>query len=69
MLPPGIYKTEAGSTMQISGKYGGISSVDLDWLEEENACCECVPDPYDDKGFLTWCCEHCDGGQAKLEAM
>ena len=68
MLPVGKYKTDAGSTMTISGKYGGISEVDFDWLEE-NACIECQPEPYEDDGFLVWHCECCGGGKAKLNAI
>ena len=37
--------------MTISGKYGGISEVTFDWLEE-NACIDCQPDPYDEDGYL-----------------
>ena len=33
-LPNGIYRTAAGSTVTISGKYSGISAVEFDWLEE-----------------------------------
>ena len=64
-LPPGKYHTSAGSTMTISGKYGGISTVEFDWVEE-NACLDCVPDAYDDEGYLTWHCDICGGGRAKL---
>lgn len=69
MLPVGIYKTAAGSTMTITGAHGGISVVDFDWFEETGACCDCEPDPYDDDGFLSWHCESCGHGLAKLEAI
>lgn len=35
MLPNGHYKTEHGSEMWISGKHGGISRVEFDWLDED----------------------------------
>jgi len=69
MLPPGNYKTKSGSTMTISGECGGISKVDFDWFEEPSACCDCVPEPYDEDGFLSWNCEYCGHGLAKLEAI
>lgn len=65
MLPPGKYKTQAGSTMEITGKHGGISIVEFDWLEE-GGCIDCVPEPYDDEGCLVWSCEECGGGCAQL---
>ena len=64
----GKYKTDAGSTMTISGKYGGISTVEFDWLEEK-ACIECQPEPYDDDGYLVWQCDYCGGGEAKLKKI
>jgi hypothetical protein len=66
MLPPGEYRTEKGSTMTITGPFGGISVVSFDWVEEEPACVDCVPEPYDDDGYLVWTCNVCDGGRAKL---
>ena len=65
-LPNGHYRTAAGSQMWISGKHSGISAVEFDWLEEENACCDCVPCAYEDDGDLVWHCEVCGGGRAKL---
>jgi len=65
MLPFGKYKTIAGSTMEISGKHGGISTVCFDWVEE-NACCDCQAEAYDDDGYLVWHCDVCGGGTAKL---
>jgi hypothetical protein len=52
--------------MVISGKHGGISEVELDWLEEDGACLDCVPNAYDDEGCLTWNCELHDSGRALL---
>lgn len=52
--------------MTISGKHGGISEVEFDWLEEDDACIDCVPNPYDDDGYLTWNCEQCGNGSAQL---
>jgi len=51
--------------MSISGKHGGISEVEFGWFEED-ACCDCVVDAYDDDGFLVWHCDYCGGGSAKL---
>lgn len=53
--------------MVISGKYGGISRVDFDWLEE-GACIDCVPSAYEDEGDLVWSCDICGGGRANLES-
>jgi hypothetical protein len=65
MLPVGKYRTKGGSTMEVSGKHGGISRVEFDWLEED-ACDSCTPEAYDDEGFLSWHCHRCCGGRAKL---
>ena len=64
-LPNGNYRTARGSTMEISGKYAGISRVEFDWVEE-CACCDCHAQPYDDGGYLVWDCDSCGGGSAKL---
>ena len=68
-LPNGEYRTDAGSTLRVSGKYSGIFEVEFDWFEEM-ACCDCHasahPEQYDDEWFLVWHCEICDGGQAKI---
>ena len=64
-LPNGKYRTAAGSTMEISGKYSGISRVEFDWLEE-GGCVDCKCSAYDVDGYLTWDCEECGGGSAKL---
>ena len=69
MLPQGKYITAAGSTMMVSGVHGGVSKVSFDWVEEQNACCDCVPEPYDDDGYLVWHCEACNGGKAKLNPI
>jgi hypothetical protein len=73
-LPNGDYRTEAGSTLRVSGKYSGIFEVGFDWVEEE-ACCDCYanaePQDYGSAGLpdwrLVWHCDYCDGGAAKLE--
>jgi hypothetical protein len=64
-LADGHYKTAAGSEMRIS-RDGGASSVAFDWLEEDNACCDCVPEPYESEGRLVWHCDECGGGSAVL---
>jgi len=65
-LPNGAYRTAAGSTLKISGKHGGIGEVSFDWSEEPNACSDCRPSPYPDEDRLTWQCDYCGGGSAKL---
>ena len=67
-LPNGKYRTAAGSLMEISGTYGGISRVDFDWIEE-GACCDCKVNAYEDGGDMCWSCDYCDGGRAKLYPM
>lgn len=64
-LQNGHYRTAAGSEMRISGEHGGKSVVEFDWLEE-GACCDCVAQPYEADGMLTWHCEECGGGSAQL---
>ena len=68
-LENGQFKTQAGSLVTISGKYGGIAQVDFDWLEED-ACCDCEPDPYPEwdgeTWILRWHCRFCGGGKAIL---
>jgi hypothetical protein len=70
-LPNGLYRTKAGSTVEISGTHAGISRVYFDWLEEPNACIECEVNPYPElwdegKYHLTWSCEEGCGGNAEL---
>lgn len=70
-LPNGKYITVAGSTLEISGKYGGKAKVEFDWLEE-GACIDCQCEPYpeefdNDNWRLIWYCEYCNGGNAKLQ--
>ena len=64
-LPNGVYKTEKGSTLTISGKHSGIVILSFDWLEED-ACVDCEVSPYPEDGFLVWNCEYCGGGSAEL---
>ena len=70
-MQTGIYKTENGSTVKISGNHSGIAEVDFDWFEEE-ACadckCEAYPQwfgPFDWR--LVWYCDQCGGGNARLK--
>ena len=64
-LPNGTYVTEHGSVMKISGKHSGIYHIEWDRLEE-GACFDCVLNPCEVDGDLTWCCETCGGGHASL---
>jgi hypothetical protein len=67
-LNNGIYQTAAGSVVSISGEHGGRSVIDFDWLEE-GACCDCMPEPYEQDGILVWHCDECGGGSASLVAV
>jgi hypothetical protein len=72
-LPNGHYRTKAGSTVEVFGKYSGGVRVSFDWLEEPDACSECSVNPYpedwgDGTHHLTWSCERCGGGSAVLES-
>ena len=62
----GLYRTQSGSTVRISGKHSGISEVSIDWLEEPHACSDCVPEAYPVDDALVWHCEVCGGGSAEL---
>ena len=66
-MNPGTYRTSAGSIVTLSGAHGGIAEVEFDWFEESDACIDCVVNPYPDDGYLTWDCEECGGGHARLE--
>ena len=41
MIPNGTYRTDRGSTVTVSGKYGQIVKTEFNWREELNACSEC----------------------------
>lgn len=58
------YKTKAGSLVMVDGRSYVIS---FDWFEEPNACVECKMPDYDmHYNELSWYCDYCDGGYAKL---
>lgn len=69
-IPKGNYRTAAGSEVEITGKYGGIVRIDFDRYEEDNCCMDCVVnlDFEEENGeyYLSWYCDYCDGGMAKL---
>lgn len=58
----GLYKTAAGSTVEINGLR---TAIIFDWFEEPGACCDCHS-PYLDNGGLMWDCDECTGGKAGL---
>ena len=63
-----VYRTPAGSTVEITGKHRGIVAITFDWFEE-NACMEAHPvENMSDKDepMLTWSCECCGYGSARL---
>lgn len=62
----GTYKTKAGSIVRVSGKHCGIFEIEFDWLEEDNACCDCEPWLNHWDGVLEWACDYCGGGSAEL---
>ena len=65
-MKQGLYKTEAGSTVSVQGKHGGIYHIDFDWVEEKDACLECHPTVYD--CTLWWACqEHSGSAELKIE--
>jgi hypothetical protein len=59
------HKTKAGSTVEISGKHGGIYRVAFDWVEEKNACIDCSPSYNSKDHTLDWSCEcgRCGGSE------
>lgn len=63
-------RTDAGSTVKLSGAHGGIVDIDFDWFEEDHACIDCLVDidATRDTNFylLVWDCETCGGGAAEL---
>ena len=58
------YKTKNGSIVVISGKHNGIIEIDFNWIEENNACCDC--EPFVENDMLIWECKYCDGGNTIL---
>lgn len=69
----GHYKTEHGSTVCLTAN-GGKTECNFDWLEEPNACFDCVVNPYpeidsDGSLLLHWSCEVCGGGGARLQRI
>ena len=63
----GKYRTKAGSTVVVSGKYSGTFDIDFDWLEELWSCSDCHP--YIAEGRLLWDCKHHAGRSAELEPV
>lgn len=55
----GHFRTEAGSSVEVSGKHHGIYVIWFDWLEE-GACIEAIPSIDDCGARLGWQCE-CHG--------
>jgi hypothetical protein len=66
-IADGTYQTKAGSTVTVNG---GRYAVEFDWFEENDACFDCVADPYPTRDgvrlFLHWGCDECGGGSAEL---
>ena len=74
LLPNGKYRTLAGSTVTISGNHAGVATVEFDWLDEDQACIDCHPEPYPEywghaEWRLVWHCAVCGGGSAKLDEV
>ena len=66
-MMPGEYKTDHGSTVTVHTQYASSWTARFDWFEEPNACIECREVNVDHNEYcLTWECEHCGGGYAKL---
>lgn len=74
-----IYKTEKGSTVTLYPNYlvgcqmTQRATVSLDFVEEDNACIDCDPEPFpetrDGKKYLVWKCDFCGGGEAELKLV
>jgi len=65
-----IYRTAAGSIVEVSGRYNGIHDITFDWFEE-GACCEAYPVAElssKDEPMLTWSCGCCGSGAVRLTA-
>lgn len=66
-----IYRTAHGSKVVTSPGVSPVprTAICLDWFEEPDACCDCVPDRVED-GRLFWICCSGDsdhwGGSAHL---
>lgn len=66
MIKSGHYRTTAGSTIEIYGKYQSAWRGQFDRFEEF-ACDYCVVVDVDrQEGDLIWECDVCGGGRAKL---
>jgi len=66
MLKNGTYRTPAGSVVKISGKHNRKSLIEFDWLEEDNACCDCYPEVNNVGETLEWFCDDCLFNSAPL---
>lgn len=67
-LEIGHYETDAGSRVHVRTKNAGSWTADFDRFEEPNACFDCHSidvDPHEQA--LTWDCDVCGGGMAKLK--
>lgn len=62
----GTYRTTAGSEVVISGETGLRVETTFDWVEEPDACCDCVVETHPHDGQLNWSCDVCEGGSADL---
>ena len=67
-LQNGIYRTEAGSIVTVSGDHSGRFAIEFDWLEE-GACIDATPMVEEDE--LHWACDQdCQcSGHATLHPM
>ena len=69
-MQPGKYKTEHGSEVLVHTINAGSWTANFDRLEEPHACFDCHSidvDPHEHA--LTWECEYCGGGIAKLKRI
>jgi len=68
-LPPGQYRTPAGSHVEIFGTYGGAVRITFDWFEE-GACDAATPQVAIGEGMLIWSCDcHNEQGEAALQPI
>lgn len=66
MMQDGEYKTANGSAVRITH---GKVSIAFDWMEEGNACFDCVVSTDIQHSELHWNCDICGCGSAKLVSM
>ena len=70
-LSNGIYRTGAGSRLEVSGKHCGSFRLTFEYFDEAGACFECEPNPVPEEWApgewrVTWTCRCHQPGSARL---